>query len=386
MHLAKLIRPLRNSLVPMLLAMAALATPSDAPAEWRQITPGLTLEFPRDHGAHRDTQTEWWYLTGQLESADGRRFGFQFTIFRRGLAAGPINDDSSPLRARQVLAGHFALTDVASGRTHFVERLRRMGSPLASAADDDLDLTVENWSLRRSEEDRLELRASDLAAGIGLQLDLVPTKPLVLHGKDGYSAKGSQPGNASAYSSWTRLASSGSIRIGNETLAVNGEAWFDHEFGTSVLEPGVVGWDWFGLQLADGSDLMLFVLRREDGIAPKTAAGTLVTADGKVQALAGEDFSVEAKSTWLSPQSGASYPASWSISVPSADLAFEVVPVVADCELRSAGSTDVVYWEGPVELRELSTRLGEQAPSQSTRLGRGYAELTGYAGTMQGRF
>ncbi len=341
--------------------------------DWKSVTPELELAFPRDHGAHPAYQTEWWYLTGNVADEDGRRFGFQLTIFRRGLDPAPAAPGASPLRARQVLAGHLAVTDVATGRTVLAERLRRAGSPLASAAVGELDLVLEDWSFARADDGLLVVRAADPARGLGLALELEPNKPLVLHGDGGYSRKGRDPGNASAYVSWTRLAAAGRLTVGGEAREVRGEAWFDHEFGTSVLDDDVVGWDWFGLQLDGGRELMLFVVREEGGGVAPTSAGTLVEADGTAVPLGREDFAVEALAAWTSPRTGARYPARWRIELRERELELVVVPLVADAELATGGSTGVVYWEGPVEV------------SGDAR-GRGYAELTGYAGSMGARF
>jgi len=340
---------------------------------WKRVEPGIELVYPADHGAHLGHAIEWWYLTGQLESEDGRRFGFQFTVFRKGLDARPAEPGSSPLRARQVYAGHLAVTDVAGGRTRFAERLRRGGTALARAAEGELDLVLEDWSLQRSAEDRLEVKAGDPAQGIELALVLRPAKPLVLHGERGYSEKGGDPGNASAYASWTRLETAGRLRLDGSELAVRGSSWFDHEFGSGVLAEGIVGWDWFGLQLDDGRELMLFVLRTRDGGAAPASAATLVERDGTARALRREDFTLTSSATWTSPRTNASYPASWAIAIPGAGLELELLPLVADCELVSSASTGVTYWEGPVEIRGPLT-------------GRGYAELTGYAGSVAGRF
>lgn len=367
-------------LASLLLVLASIAGPrvnaeplgsGRTDSEWKRVEPDIELAFPADHGAHSGYKIEWWYITGQLVARDGRRFGFQFTVFRSGTGAGPVESPESPLRAHQVLAGHLALTDVAAGRTRFAERLRRSGSALTRMSVDDLDVGLEDWSLRRGAGDVLALAAGDAASGFGLELELVPSKPLVLHGENGYSSKGVDAGNASAYVSWTRLATKGRIEVDGEPLEVQGEAWFDHEFGTSVLEAGVAGWDWFGLQLEDGRELMVFLLRRADGTLAPASSGTLVDDRGIARKVAVDAFQVESDASWSSPHTGAKYPARWTISVPSASLALEVVPLVADCELVTR-STGVAYWEGPVEVR-------------GAVKGRGYAELTGYAGSLQGR-
>lgn len=349
--------------------VASLGTLSDG---WERVGPGLELAYPRDHGSHPAYRTEWWYLTGIVADAEGGRFGLQLTIFRSGLDPRPLGPGESPQRARQVLAGHLAIVDVARGRTELAERLRRTGTPLATASADDLDVVLEDWSLAREPNDRLIARAGDPATGIGLALELVPEKPLVLHGDRGVSAKGGEPGNASAYASWTRLAVAGELTVEGRPRRVDGEAWFDHEFGSSVLGQGVEGWDWFGLRLADGRELMLFELRRADG-ARASAAGTLVEDDGSARSLGPDDFAIEPTGRWTSPESGATYPSGWRVTLPAHGLELELAPLVRDAELATEGSTRVTYWEGPVAIT-------------GSALGEGYAELTGYAETMAERF
>lgn len=355
----------------LLLPLLAVA-PQERPADgWKRVEPGIELAYPRDHGAHPDHRTEWWYLTGDLEDADGQRFGFQFTVFRSGEDPRPPALGDSPLRVREVLAGHLAVTDVARGETRLAERLRRGGTALARASRDDLDLVLEDWTLARGEDDRLALAAADEARGIGLALTLTPRKPLVQQGENGYSAKGDAPGQASAYVSWTRIAAEGELRLDDRHLRVVGEAWFDHEFGSTVLPDDVVGWDWFGLRLDGDEELMLFVLRREDGSAAGASSATRVAPDGSTRTLTADEITLDPLAHWTSPHTGARYPDRWRIALP--DLALEVRALVPDCELVTKGSTHVTYWEGPVEV------LGD-------RRGRGYAELTGYAGRMTARF
>lgn len=364
----------------LLAVLAPLAAPraqeAAAPgAAWERVLPGRALAWPDDHGAHPAFQSEWWYLTAQLEDAAGRRYGAQLTFFRRGLDARASAPGDAPLRARQVLAGHLALADLGAGRMRFAQRLRRVGSPLASAAQDDLRLVLEDWSLERTAQGRLVARAADPAQGIELALELAPAKPLVLHGAGGVSAKGPEPGNASVYASWTRLAARGTLarEPGAAPLAVTGSAWFDHEFGSSVLPPGVAGWDWLGLQLDDGRELMAFVLRAADGSATPASAATLVARDGSARALGAHDFALRARGRWTSPRTGAVYPAGWTLAVPAEGIALSVEPLLADAELDARASSGVVYWEGPVSVA-------------GSAGGRGYAELTGYAADAAPRF
>jgi len=364
----------RRVLLPVLLGVAALVTAgNENAAGWLRHAGPPALLFPRDHGAHPEFRTEWWYLTGIVESEASERFGLQLTFFRQGLAPGPGEPGASALRARQVLAAHLALADLGGQRFLNAERLRRADHGLAGYRVDDLELWLDDWSLVRRQGGSLEARARDLEQGLGLALELRPGRELVLHGDRGYSPKGPEPGNASAYLSWTRLEAAGELELGGRRLAVRGAAWFDHEWGSSQLGEGVVGWDWFSLRLADGRDLMLYRLRREDGSADRFSAGTVVGADGQVLRLQVEAFSIEPTGSWTSPTSGATYPSGWRVRVPGHGIDLELEPLLESAEVDGSRSTGVVYWEGPV------------AASGSTT-GEGYAELTGYAGSLEGRF
>jgi predicted secreted hydrolase len=203
---------------------------------------------------------------------------------------------------------------------------------------------------------------------------LTNLKGPILQGDRGYSQKGPEPGNASYYYSLTRLASNGTVRVGETAYQVDGLSWMDHEFSTSALGPELVGWDWFSIQLDDGSELMVYQLRRKDGTADPFSSGTTVDPAGNSTQLDPQDLTVTVNDTWRSPHSGAIYPAQWTINVPSEDLILEVTPYLSDQEL----DTSIIYWEGAVKI------LGEKAGNAVS--GNGYVELTGYAHSMQGRF
>ncbi len=350
-----------------------LGAPALAAAAWQTVSAPPVLQFPRDHGAHPAFQTEWWYVTGQLADPAGKRFGFQLTFFRQGVEPGPPRPGESALRARQVLAANLAVAEIGAGRLRFAERVRRIGGGLAGAAEGDLDLVLDDWAMRRSPDGTVTLAAGDRGAAIGVRLELAPSKRLVLEGDAGLSRKGPGAGNASVYVSYPRLAARGTLEVGGRAVAVRGEAWFDHEWGTSQLGPGVVGWDWLGFRLADGRDLMLYRLRLADGTPAPESAGTLVARDGSTRRLAAGDFSFVPLTWWTSPRTGARYPARARVTVPVAGLDLEVRPEVADAELDARRSTGTIYWEGPVAVT-------------GSVSGEGYAEFTGYAGSLERRF
>lgn len=367
-------RRLAWALAAALAAAGVAADGADPPPDgWLEVFGPPELVLPRDHGAHPGHRTEWWYLTGLVESEDGKRFGFQLTFFRQGLAPGPGEPGESALRARQVLAAHLAVADVARQRFTHAERLRRADGGLAGFSTEDLELWIDDWSLERRADGAMAARARDAGREIGLELELQPTRDLVRHGDRGYSQKGPEPGNASAYLSWTRLLAVGRLEVGGRTMEVRGSAWFDHEWGSSQLGAGVVGWDWFSLRLDDGRDLMVYRLRRADGSADPFSSGTLVDADGETVRLGREDVAIEVLDHWESPTSGGRYPSRWRLALTRFGLELELRPLLAAAELDGTATTGVVYWEGPVAVTGSAS-------------GEGYAELTGYADSLEGRF
>jgi predicted secreted hydrolase len=360
----------------LIFMMTLLATASVAAGEepqWFQVTGPPELSFPRDHGAHFEYRTEWWYVTGLLADEEQRRYGFQITFFRQGLAPGEPEPGTSRLRARQIVAAHLAIADLSEQRFHHVERLRRIGGGLAGAAQTDLAVWLDDWRMVRAGDGRITLAARDPERGIGLELELRPQRGLVRHGDRGYSQKGEAIGNASVYLSWTRLQVSGELEIDGSPATVTGMAWFDHEWGTSQLGGGIVGWDWFSLRLDDGRDLMLYRLRHTDGSAAPHSSGTVVEVDGTVSTLDRHDAEIEVLGQWTSPATDARYPIRWRLQVPAHDIDLEVRGLLAETELDGSATTGVIYWEGPVA-------------AEGSQDGEGYVEMTGYAGTLEGRF
>lgn len=333
------------------------------------------FSFPADHGPHPAFRNEWWYVTGNLDSRRGERFGFELTLFRFALApegalAPAAGDEPSAWRTRQVHVAHFAITDVPGGEFHAAERYARGALGLAGATAEPFRVWVEDWWLKEfpsgdpARETLWLLHAATEAAGITLTLE--PLKPPVLNGVDGLSRKSAEPGNASYYYSIPRLSTRGTLRVGDQVHDVTGLSWLDREWGSSALSPGQQGWDWFALQLSDGSDLMFYRIRMNDGTADPMSAGTWIPARGDSVPLAREDVVLEARDQWESPHGGR-YPVAWRIEVPELGLELEVEPVMDAQELV----TGVRYWEGAVDV------TGRRKDAAIT--GRGYVELTGYA-------
>jgi predicted secreted hydrolase len=351
-------------------------------AEWARIEAPVALALPRDHGSHPAVRTEWWYLTGLVRDEEGRRHGLQATIFRQGLDPRPAAPGDDSLRARHAWAAHVAWLDVAEGKLRHVERVRREGLDFARGSTALLDAKVDDVSMTMDEGGTIRVKAGAREEGYELELSCAPARPWTRHGADGTSRKGPEPGNASMYLSATRLATTGVLRRlrpdGTWSEAkLAGECWFDHEWGSSQLGEGVVGWDWLGLRLADGRDLMLYRLRTKEGGVLAQSSGTLVHPDGRVVHLAREDFAIEELAHWTSPRTKGRWPVRLSLAVPAHGIALEAVAMAQDCEIDGRASTGTVYWEGPVSL---------QGASEGAIAGEGYLEVTGRAGSLEARF
>lgn len=352
-----------------LAALTVVARASD----YRYATEPRAFRFPGDHASHPEYRVEWWYYTGNV-AAGRRAFGYQLTFFRVGVDP-EWRKSASAWAPHDVLFAHLALTDSAGRRFRFHERIARPALGMAGADTARYRVWIDDWTAGIEPDGRthrLRARAEDMA----LDLALTPAKSPVIHGLDGLSHKSAVPGNASHYYSLTRLATSGRLRAGAESLAVAGESWMDHEFSTSQLDSTQVGWDWFSLQLDSDEELMLYQLRRRDGSIEPLSSGTWIAADGKGTYLRLAEFTIEPIGRWKSSASGATYPHGWKVRIPGRGVDLTVTPLIDDQELRSRTTGGVVYWEGAVRIT--GTRRG--APVT----GRGYVELTGYAGRAPG--
>lgn len=381
-------------LTPLIVVLAACSGPilANAPAPRPPMPPPPAataapppdpqpVVLPRDDGPHTRL-TEWWYYTGHLRTPDGRRFGFENVIFRAERGDFPVS-----------WVSHVAITD-KTGRTFRYAQRSEVGpqvdrSPrgpdgvptafdLSIAGYDPADpaaLANAPWTMRGSNgRDAIayslspaEAAAAGSPGGMALALMLTATKPAALHDGDGYVGFG--PAGGSYYYSRTRMDATGSLTLDGATYAVEGVAWFDHQWGDFIAIGGG-GWDWFAIELDDGTDLMIDLIRAADGSYPY-AYGTLIAADGSVRDLAADEMSIDATGSWTSPATGARYPSGWRVRVPGEALDLRLAPTIPDQELDTRATTGVLYWEGSqvVDGRRDGRRIGGEA----------YVELTGYA-------
>lgn len=340
-----------------LAAFALAAAPVYAP-----VTPGARLSFPRDHGSHPQFRTEWWYVTGWLETSGGP-LGFQVTFFRTR----PQVDQANPsaFAPKQVLFAHAALSDPKVGRLLHDQRIARAGFGLAEASTADADLVLQDWRFRRVSDGRFltQVKAKDFT----FDLAFTPTQPLLLQGRGGYSAKGPRPEQASYYYSAPQLAVAGSVTRNDRRETVKGRAWLDREWSSTLLDPRAVGWDWAGVNLDDGSALSVFQVRDKAG-RPVWAGGSFRDRGGRQTSFQSADVRFVTVRRWRSPRTGGVYPVERIVIVrlPERERRFRLRPLFDDQELDSRAGGGPVYWEGAV----------------STDGGRGYLELTGYAGAL----
>lgn len=378
------------------LSAAALLGGGAEVAGFERALAPIPLEWPRDHGPHPSFRSEWWYFTGILQTPAGttprRRFGYQLTIFRQGLQPHPAVRASAWATAN-IYMGHLAISDLDGDprrpRFHAYQRFARDGLGLAGARAIPFQVWVDDWQVAgtadATETFPLTLRAraaaGDQAGGAPDDFAGIPQAALdlvagagrgpILQGERGLSQKGPGAGNASYYHSFTRLPTRGTITLGGQPFAVSGTSWLDREWSTSALDAAVVGWDWMGIQLDDGRDVMVYQLRTAAGGAAAESRATLIDPDGRTHLFGTDAFTFSPVGQWQSGDGEARYPARMHLQIPAAKVDLVVTPVLADQELRLA----VRYWEGAVAV----------AGAEDGRpvSGAGYLELTGYATTTQ---
>jgi len=371
----KILKILTAFLAAMLYtALPASPTDSQKDGDYLKITGPCNLSFPADHGPHPGYRTEWWYYTGNLTGADQHRLGFQLTIFRTRIKPPADRQNwpqpASAWRTDQIYMAHAALTDITGGRHWQSEKIARPVLSLAGAEQSAAGwkIFIHSWqAVIFPNNQNLRAETDDFA----LSLDLKPIKPPVLHGDNGYSRKGQTPERASCYYSFTRLQADGALTVAGTRYAVQGTAWMDHEYSTAPLQPGITGWDWFSLQLSDKTEFMIYLLRQPDGSLNPASGGTYVLSSGQTRQLHRGDMHLEPLAYWSSPHTNARYPVKWKLTLAALDCDLTITANLADQEMRTPGSTNVVYWEGSVSAQ--GTKKGK------TVGGVGYVELTGYA-------
>ncbi len=353
--------------IAFLAGLSLIASNADT---YRLAMPGYRYTFPADHFNHPDFQTEWWYYTGNLHTADGRRFGFELTFFRHG-----VDRDPRPpgiWDVRDVWLAHLALSDIGGNQFFHTERLNRAGPGIAGADLGQARVWNGNWQVQwQGHKQHLQAVADRFSIDLSLQSD----KPPVIHGANGVSQKAEGPGRASHYISLTHLTSKGAMTIDGKRFEVEGLTWMDHEFFTHQLEANQTGWDWFSLQFDDNTEIMLFRIRRKDGTADPFSAGTYVDAGGRPVHLTADTFSLTPGKTWKSPETGGAYPIQWTIQVPSLQINVSLNTRLPQQELTSKGRAVSAYWEGAIEI----TGTKSNQPVS----GAGYLEMTGYAGPVR---
>lgn len=351
----------------MVLCLWPMNHTSAESERFKKALPGYDFVFPRDHGNHPDYLIEWWYFTGNLTSSQGDAFGYELTFFRRGIENKHADQNPSKWLVRDIYLAHFAITDVSEKNFYYDEKISRKALGKAGAESGQMRVWIDDWSVIQDGQTIL-LSAGNAVYKINLKL--TPEKPLVIHGESGISKKGEASGAASHYYSFTRLLTEGKLIVAGDEKNVTGLSWMDHEFGSSLLGEGQIGWDWFSIQLDDGSEYMFYQIRQNDGGKDPISSGTVIYPDGQKKHLNATDFKLKPTRYWKSKKSGATYPVAWEISVPSEQLILKSLPVLDHQELITDKSTRVSYWEGASKFKGKKNGVAVS--------GKGYIELTGY--------
>ena len=352
----------------ILLVILAILILSPSPvwseAFFQEVLPGYTYRFPEDHFSHPGFQTEWWYYTGHLNTADNKSYGYELTFFRTGIESQRKRESDSAWVMRDIYFAHLAISDENRKEFRFWEKMNRKGPGLAGAETDRLLVWNEGWRLEGSNGIH-QLKA--IEGGFGIDLSLTSLKPPVIHGEDGISRKSLKAGHASHYYSLTRIETEGDLWMEGKRLEVKGESWMDHEFFSHQLAEDQEGWDWFSIQLDNQREIMLYQLRLKGGAVDPVSSGTLIGPQGEAEYISSAEFFITPLATWVSGKSRARYPSGWEIRIPGHGIDLKVTPTFRDQELVTKQAT---YWEG-------SCIISGECQGEKVK-GRGYTELSGY--------
>ena len=357
----------------LIIFILALQTESLAASRnFKLARPGYKYSFPKDHGSHSDFKTEWWYYTGNLKGEDGNQYGYELTFFRSALdLEKPVYN--SIWSIPNVYMAHFALSDVQNKRFYTKARMQRPGPDFAGSTKDKLKVWTLNWSASMdiNEKQTLKAKSSDCS----LDLEVSPLKPLVIHGENGISRKAALGDHASHYYSYTRLKTDGLLNINGKRIKVSGISWMDHEFGSNQLNENQVGWDWFSIHLNNNKEIMLYLMRLDDGSYDQASSGSLISENGKLTHLKLSDYKIKPTGKWKSDKTKIEYKMGWEIEIPSQKVHLKVSPKINNQEFARQEGNAVTYWEGACYV--LGTY--ENQPCR----GDAYVEMTGYGNAFK---
>jgi predicted secreted hydrolase len=346
-------------LLALCLLLCAIPAMADEAASWPRADPGYQIRFPLDEGSHPAFASEWWYLTGWLETPEQQPLGFQVTFFRFRQKVDTAVPEPTP--PAQVLVGHAALSDPRRGSALHDQRTTSAELGRAEARQGTMDVRIDDWSLRKEDEAYVALFP---ARDFGLDLRFTPTQPLILHGQRGFSQKAQDSTVASHYYSVPHLQVSGTVARQGRSTPVTGTAWLDREWFTAPSWIIAASWDWIGINLSDGGALMASRIRDNEG-RPSWAFGSYRDAAGRLSVFGPGDIAFTPSRTWRSPRTDVIYPVEWRVR--AGDLEVRIEPLMDDQEFDARESAETLYWEGAV-----------RAHRNGKVVGRGYLELTGY--------
>ena len=341
--------------------------------KWKLALPGYKYNFPSEHRSHPNFKIEWWYFSGNVKDESGNKYSFMLTFFRRGLR---LEKTSEVNRSRWALNNlyfsHFSVYSAKKNKHYFSEKISRGALGQAGASTEKFKVWIDDWKAEIGDQEQSnKILIFAKKDKLYLDFELEPQKNPVIHGTNGISQKSSGVGQASHYYSFTRLKVNGSLSIEGKRIAVNGSAWMDHEFGSNQLGKEQIGWDWFSIQLSNNTELMLYLMRNKSGSYDLTSSGSLIASDGSVIHLSLNDFKIKNKRFWKSKKSKALYPVEWVIEVPKYNINLKIKALHEKQELDTAKSTQIIYWEGGINVEGLSQGISVN--------GVGFVEMTGYA-------
>ncbi len=325
--------------------------------QYEKAKPGYNLQFPKDEAAHDAFKSEWWYYVGHLKDDEGHKYGYELTFFRHKLLG------------QNMYFSHLALSDEQNQNFQWKERSSVLHPFTAGAKASNYYVWNGDWKVSAQPDGSHKINAGTREFSIQLNLDTLGAP--VAHGDNGFSRKADGDGKASYYYSRTKMPTEGLITDHGKVHHVRGNSWMDHEFGSNMLGDKTIGWNWYSVQLENDSQLMLCIIRNEDGTVDNNSFGTIIGADGQTRKLTGSDFIIKTTGEWQSPKTNTKFPMGWDVTIPSEEIRLNIQPSLKNQELETERSAGLSYWEGKCSVS--GSMRGKSVKGDS------YVELTGYA-------
>jgi predicted secreted hydrolase len=353
------------------------------------------ISLPKDIGPHSLTDVEWWYYFAFLNGEHGGKYAVMGAFYQAGelpilkghyLIFSLINLSKCSFQSSSFIDKRFAENILYINTPVYLlqcpndENVKNLWKYLiqgklpaphhwlshASIEKAPKRLLYDNSSMifKDTKNGQFEVTVS----GNGAETSLVfnSLKPVSLIGETGKPDK-------LYYYSFPRNKVKGYIKKNHSTEYVTGEGWFDHQWGYRGDLITKTGWNWFGLQLEDGRELLINEFRAIKTGDTFSPMANLIEHNGELKFT--RNLTLQPSNYWKSPLTNAIYPLNWIITIPEFNMTINISAVFKEQEMPVIAPLNAI-WEGVCSVSGKETKPNRRSVPLT---GKGFLELVGYA-------